>query len=36
MVTSHVQYSLFFSSESICQAAKNQENKAKETGMRLI
>ena len=29
MVTSHVQYSLLFSSESVCQAAKNQQNNAK-------
>ena len=36
MATLQVKYSLFFSSESICQAAKNQQNKAKATGMRLI
>ena len=36
MATSHVKYFLFFSSESICQAAKKQQKEATATGMRLI
>ena len=37
MATLQVKYFLFFfSSESICQAAKNQQNEAKANGMRLI
>ena len=37
MATLQVKYFFFFfSSESICQAAKNQQNEAKANGMRLI